>query len=77
MADEHKTGCELGRQNLLKITLLEKCYTELKTEVTIMHKEILDRLNTWMPKPTAIAFSVAAAIIASLITAIAMLLTRG
>ncbi len=76
MTDENKTGCELGRKNLLRIEILEKGYVKLEKEVTVMHKEILDRLNTWIPKPAALVFSAAVGIIAALITAIAMLLTR-
>ncbi len=76
MIDDKKPGCELGRSHDLRIRLLENCYAELKKEVSTMHKEILDKLNTWMPKTTVIAFSTATAIIAALITAIAMLMTR-
>ncbi len=76
MIDDKKPGCELGRSHGLRIQLLEAQYKELKTEVATMHREILDKLNTWMPKTTVIAFSTATGIIAALITAIAMLLTR-
>lgn len=73
MADK---GCEYGRLLETRISALEKNCAEAKVEMVEMRKEILDKLESWWPKPLGLILSGMCLIIGALITALAMMASK-
>ncbi len=74
--DDFKNGCEFGRLIESRVKTLEATCAKVEKEMRDTRKEILERLESWWPKPLAILLSGLFGIICALITAIAML-SRG